>query len=250
MKRERSQRLLLSLFGLAALCMVMATAHRLIRHDLMPMWTVCCDALDLLPAKVVLFWRPAIVRSLTAATLVAGLAVLAQRAWRTSRFVATLKPAITSYRPAKLTHLCAELGLPAPIVVLAIPAPLAFCYGLFRPRICLSTGLVEALTDKELKAVLLHEEYHRRHYDPLRTFLADVLAVMFFFLPAVAEWRDFFLASTELAADRYATHLAGRSFLAGALHKLLAQPRVVSLPAGIGGITNLSATDARLAQLL
>jgi Zn-dependent protease with chaperone function len=110
--------------------------------------------------------------------------------------------------------------------------------------------LLDTLSDKELKAVLLHEVYHCCRYDPLRTLLADVLAATFFFLPAVAEWRDMFLTSTELAADRYAIQFAGRPLLAGAMYKLLTQPQALHLSSGTPLVPGFSATPARLIQLL
>ncbi|HEX6383248.1 MAG TPA: M48 family metalloprotease [Anaerolineae bacterium] len=47
------------------------------------------------------------------------------------------------------------LGELEQVVVLHTSVPLAFCFGLLKPHVCISTGLVDTLTVAELKAVLL-----------------------------------------------------------------------------------------------
>ncbi len=48
----------------------------------------------------------------------------------------------------------------------------AWCCGLLRPRIVLSRGLVETLTEEELQVVLAHEEAHAARFDNLRNLSA------------------------------------------------------------------------------
>lgn len=254
MNHKQSQRLFFLLCVLTLVCLLLATSHRLM-NDMMALWLVCCHALVTLLPGVVVAVLIAAARTVLVVALLVGLGRLGKRLWHTYRFVARLRAAANVQAPiappAKLTALCAELGLARPVAVLATPAPLAFCFGLLRPVICLSTGLIETLTDRELKAVLLHEEHHRRHYDPLRTLLVDVMAGLLFFLPAAAEGRNLFHIATELAADRHAVRLAGRFSLAGALHKLLTHPLAIQLPTtDMGAVRSISATDARLAHLL
>ncbi|MCL4387409.1 M56 family metallopeptidase, partial [Patescibacteria group bacterium] len=47
----------------------------------------------------------------------------------------------------------------------------SFCCGICSPFIVVSTGLVKSLTDKELEAVLLHEESHLISRDPIKVLL-------------------------------------------------------------------------------
>lgn len=79
--------------------------------------------------------------------------------------------------------------------------PNAFCAGLLRPRIYVSTGAMHRLGPAELDAVLAHERRHRERRDPLRVTTATVLANALFFLPVMGRLRDRFVAVTELAAD-------------------------------------------------
>jgi Zn-dependent protease with chaperone function len=79
--------------------------------------------------------------------------------------------------------------------------PRAFCAGLLRPRVYLSSGAAQALGADELRAVLAHESRHRERHDPLRATLATVLTEALFFLPVMSRLRDGFVAVLELAAD-------------------------------------------------
>ena len=250
MKVSSGPRLLLVFFTLTIVCLVTAALHRLMDGP-MSLWAMCCYALEMLLPDTVIRWLPLLSRTAFLGLLILGGSILWRRLWQTHRFMSQLNMAATDLRPARLDAFCTKSGLVLPrVVTLATPVPLVFCYGLFRPRICLSIGLLDTLSDKELKAVLLHEAYHCRRYDPLRSLLADLLAATLFFLPAVAEWRDMFLTSTELAADRYAIQFAGRPSLAGAMYKLLTHPQAIRLSPAMSGVSGFSATQPRLNQLL
>lgn len=96
--------------------------------------------------------------------------------------------------------------------------PQAFCAGLLRPRIYLSTGTEKSLSDAELRAVVAHESHHARYRDPLRILLARVLSEALFFLPALRKLGAGYSALTELAADETAVRRSGdRRHLASAL---------------------------------
>jgi Zn-dependent protease with chaperone function len=97
-------------------------------------------------------------------------------------------------------------------------SPQAFCTGLARPRVYVSSGAVELLERRELRAVLAHEAHHARRRDPLRVFLARTLADALFFAPAVRRLAERYEALAELAADEAAVELTNdRSALAEAL---------------------------------
>jgi len=95
--------------------------------------------------------------------------------------------------------------------------PLAFCAGLLRPRVYLSTGAIRALSMEELDAVMAHEAHHARLRDPLRVLIARVLSDALFFLPAVRRLADRYSALAELAADGAAVRARGTQPLASAL---------------------------------
>lgn len=246
MKTDRRYRALLALFGSVVACAAMP-ATRWTTGWLAPFWVMCCANLAVLGEEVA-SGLALISRGTVGFIFLFGLAVLGRRLWKTYRFVSALHAVPAAIPPKRLGKLLQQLNLDRHVVVLATRAPLAFSFGLLRPRICVSTGLGAMLSGKELKAVLLHEDHHRRRYDPLRGLLADVLAGTLFFLPIAAELREVFLTSTELEADRHAVRLVGRPSLAGALHKMLTHPEAAQL--AVPGIAGISATEMRIAELL
>lgn len=78
-----------------------------------------------------------------------------------------------------LENLCISRGLPMPrLAVIDVPARNAFASGLSRRggQITLTRGLVEALDDRELEAVLAHELTHIRNGDARLGVIAAVFA--------------------------------------------------------------------------
>lgn len=95
------------------------------------------------------------------------------------------------------------------VVLFTDACPQAFCAGLLRPRIYLSTGTLTNLSDGELKAVVAHESHHARYRDPLRILFARVLSDALFFLPALRRLGTGYSALAELAADEAAVRRSG-----------------------------------------
>ncbi|MEZ0291633.1 MAG: M56 family metallopeptidase, partial [Solirubrobacteraceae bacterium] len=60
-----------------------------------------------------------------------------------------------------------------PVSVVRDSRPLAFCTGLLRPQLFVSSGAVAALGEGELRAVVEHEAHHARRRDPLRLLAAQ-----------------------------------------------------------------------------
>lgn len=104
-----------------------------------------------------------------------------------------------------------------PVVVVEEPRAQAFCAGLLRPRVYLSSGALARLSPAELEAVLAHERHHLERRDPLRLLVARVLADALFFLPSLRRLADRYGALSEVAADQAATRVAGPSTVASAL---------------------------------
>lgn len=129
---------------------------------------------------------------------------------------------------------------------LAAVQPLAFCSGALKPRIHVTTELVQVLSARELEAVLRHEEHHRRRRHPLLRALLTGAADVTFFVPMVGWLVEGILDGAELAADRAAIRRVGHQTVAAALWRLgspaMAAPRQAI---GFGG-----AAELRAAQLL
>lgn len=185
---------------------------------------------------------------LTAVLLTIGAFAVVWQIWRTSRYTRQLLNHAHIPLPPHLEALVTEFGPDvSQVVLIQSSKPIAFCFGFLRPRICLSTGLVELLSVPQLQAALLHEDHHRRRFDPLRILIVEALGAAFFFLPIVQEWRVLYKIQLELDADCYAANKAGKAALAGALHRLLS----LSPDSASGVVTaGLSANSARIAALL
>lgn len=105
--------------------------------------------------------------------------------------------------------LAGELPGPPGVQLVEDPVPQAFCAGLARPRVYVSTGALERLGAPELRAVVAHEAEHAARRDPLRLFLAHVLSDALFFLPVMRRLCGRYAAVAELAADEAAISATG-----------------------------------------
>jgi len=153
--------------------------------------------------------------------------------------------------PRALATLARRLGLGDRLDYVDDDAAYAFCYGLLRPRICVSRGLVELLDAHELEAVLRHEQHHLLHHDPLKILLSRALAAGLFFLPVAGELRNRYLAVKEITADEGSAHSGdrGKVVLASALLKLIkAAPQ--SWPEGLAAIGSFNVTQERVQRLV
>jgi beta-lactamase regulating signal transducer with metallopeptidase domain len=82
--------------------------------------------------------------------------------------------------------------------------PHAFCAGLLRPRVYVTSGAVDILDHQALEAVLGHERHHARRRDPLRLAIGRVMARALFFLPAMTHLTRRGEALAEIGADESA----------------------------------------------
>jgi Zn-dependent protease with chaperone function len=150
--------------------------------------------------------------------------------------------------PDELALTASEVGLGGRLVLLAAPERFSFAYGVLTPRVAVSQGLVEGVSDEELRAVLEHEHYHVCNLDPLKVVLVQALSAAFFFLPALDSLRARYLAGRELAADRRAVRVCGRRPLVGALLKVVRGPDWSELE-GVAAIGGPELLDVRVAHL-
>lgn len=128
--------------------------------------------------------------------------------------------------------------------LVAARRPGAFCFGLLRPRVAISRGLLEQLEPDEQAAAIWHEAHHAQRREPLRCLLARLAAASFFWLPALADLCDRYFLAKELEADQTAARRTSRQALAGALWQVSAGPQ----PAGTVGLGEHAA--ARVDRLL
>lgn len=170
-------------------------------------------------------WRVLVPASALAAIVVGGLQSAFAQMLAASRFKRTLR-LLTIPTPVGVAHVARRHAVTVPVQTLAWDEPLAFCLGLRRPAIYLTTGLVGLLDDDELAAVLLHEQHHGRQRDPLVVLLSRAVGAALRFVPVAAHLVDRISLTQEVAADRYVLHVQGDGGpLASALLKLARHSR-------------------------
>lgn len=79
--------------------------------------------------------------------------------------------------------------------------PLALIIGWFKPKIFLSTSLINSLQPEELKIVLLHELFHQKKRHPLKNLFLSFLADLLFFFPLTKKMKELLSLAQELRAD-------------------------------------------------
>lgn len=140
-----------------------------------------------------------------------------------------------------------ELNLNSKIDIVEDNNKFSFCYGLLRPKICLSTGLLKDLTKIELKAVLLHESYHLKNNDPLKILLGKTSAIMFFFIPLLRDIQSYYAFSKEIAADEVVIRNGNKHSLISVLSKLMVSPSPKF--AIVATLTNVNDLEKRILYL-
>jgi Zn-dependent protease with chaperone function len=99
--------------------------------------------------------------------------------------------------------------------------PLAFTGGFLKPRIFLSTKLVDILDERELRAVILHESHHQKSKDPLKGLVVSFISDFLFFLPVSRFLHKAYHLTSEMTADAYSvSSQADPLDLAGSLLKV------------------------------
>jgi len=190
-----------------------------------------------------------------------ALARMSRTSWRClrdhRRFAAHMARARVSDRTVTIA------GESVPVRCFASDRAEAFCAGLLRPQIYLSTRTLTALTQSELTAVVAHERRHQMAHDPLRSLLGRLLARGLFFLPALGRLQHAAELRAEIDADALALRASdGRGQpLAAAilsmssgqgrdgfgisperLDHLLGQPGATPLPLGLIGLALITVT--------
>jgi Zn-dependent protease with chaperone function len=152
---------------------------------------------------------------------VAGIAVLVLALVGLCVTITALAAAVREIRDARrLTAQLGQLGLAGRLadgtLVIEDCAVHAFCAGLLRPRVYVTTEALQRLDEDALAAVLAHERHHVQRRDPLRMAAGRVLARALFFLPWLQALTDRHRSLAELSADESAA-ARGRPALARAM---------------------------------
>ncbi|HSA97092.1 MAG TPA: M56 family metallopeptidase [Acidobacteriota bacterium] len=87
------------------------------------------------------------------------------------------------------------------VIVFDDVLPLAFTGGFFKPRIFISTKLIQSRDEGELRAVILHERHHQEAKDPLKGLFVSFVSDLLFFLPVSRFLKKTYDLTSEMTAD-------------------------------------------------
>ncbi|OGG06145.1 hypothetical protein A2872_04205 [Candidatus Gottesmanbacteria bacterium RIFCSPHIGHO2_01_FULL_42_12] len=153
-------------------------------------------------------------------------------------------------KDVNLTHLLEKLNLREKVKIVKQMRPQAFCFGVFNPRIYISTGLLKLMRVKELEVILRHEKYHLESRDPFTMLLAAFIESLFPFFPILSDFIKIYRTDREVKADQFATYkTAGKKSLSLVLKRLLNYKPIIN-PAFIPGIISADTLEARIQSLL
>ncbi len=178
----------------------------------------------------------------------AGVLAALRMTWITR---SALQPAMRRIRAPEpaLAAVAAEVGLGDLLVVSDAPGVFSFCYGLLRPRVCVSSQLIATLETDEIRALLAHEHHHLQRRDPLKSLIAETVAATAFALPLMPTLHRAYRVRREIDADRAAIAAVGYLPLVTALRKTLSHPGRLALN-GSAAVGGLDSSGARLSCLL
>lgn len=150
-------------------------------------------------------------------------ALVARTAWCTAR------AAITDHRERRarvaILDLIGSRGVVPGALVLDHAAPYAFCIGGRRHRVVVTSGLLAALGDRELEAVLAHEEAHLRQRHHVAILLCRALfGTLSSVFPVFRQSMPLVRLYAELCADDCASRRVGARPLRTALMTLACSP--------------------------
>lgn len=119
---------------------------------------------------------------------------------------ARMKKRLEQYREKTLTN---ELNQTCgsekeEFIIISHPAPMAITMGFVRPKIVISTGLINLLTNDELEAVITHEMYHKANRDPLKIFILSLCASTIGYIPILKWFNQQYRIIQEVLADEFA----------------------------------------------
>lgn len=108
------------------------------------------------------------------------------------------------------------------LYILPTEEVVAFTTGFLKPKIVLSEGLFLSFTEAEIDAIVLHEEFHQKNYDPLKLFAFTTVAASMAYIPVLKEMLKRYSTYKELLADQYVIrHMKSPLGLGSALLKFI-----------------------------
>ncbi|WP_027409835.1 M56 family metallopeptidase [Anoxybacteroides tepidamans] len=103
------------------------------------------------------------------------------------------------------------------ILVIESSEFIALTIGFIKPKIVISTFVAKRFSDEELRAILLHEQFHLLHRDPLKLMLVKIVSDQVGYVPLLKRLAQYYNISRELLADGYAMRRGKNNTAIGAV---------------------------------
>ncbi len=143
-------------------------------------------------------------------------------------------------------------GIRASAIVVSEGAIAPAVAGIVRPRIVLSEEVLASLSVDELRGVLLHEDAHRRRFDPLRAVAKRAAIALLFFYPPLWLLLRALGETSEMACDEAVLNggVKPKTFASALTHLLQLELEPARTPAAIrlGGSSLIRRRFERLGQ--
>ena len=125
----------------------------------------------------------------------------------------------------------------------------AFCLGVRKPKIYISTALLSILDEREIEAVLRHERYHLENRDTLTMIVVSIGESLLPFFPLLSDLLHSYRVEREIKADQEAIlGLGDEKPLIAVLKKLLGTPSVAMV--SVAAIADHDTLEPRILRLV
>lgn len=122
----------------------------------------------------------------------------------------------------EVNFLATKYNLHNKVLVFNSPKAYAFCLGIKKPNIYLSTKIIKMMNKKELEAVILHEKYHLENQDNISLLLLSFAKQFLVMFPVFSDILENFIIKKEIEADQAAIiQLGSKKDLISAFIKLI-----------------------------
>ena len=149
-----------------------------------------------------------------------------------------------------LWKIAQELTIENQVRMIKTKKTLAACFGIFKPKIFISSGLLKIATAGELRAILTHEKYHLDHKDNFVMLVASIVQNFFPFFPVIKDFIKHYRIQRELEADAHAvTGHNDSKHLISALEKLIRNESQYAF-IGASGLGVFDTLEARIRYLV
>lgn len=129
---------------------------------------------------------------------------------------------LVSLKPKIISSFEEKYHLQDKIAIFKDQKLMAFCMGVFNPKIFLSSQVLKSMTHREIEAIILHERQHVIGKDNLTMLFLNLVKNALFFFPIVTDFVNGIEVRREIVADQSVTRETGRKIdIVSALRKVI-----------------------------